>query len=731
MGQHSGNGWTRGLWSALLALLLLLALPVAAQEQLPPPPEPSSSSVRLSDGATKPLSERADFWRHVREGTEGAVNQPNRGVLIQRQGADWGSVRTELVATYGKQLIAVCLAVMAAFLLLHGRFRAFAGMVGDALRHLRRLDRVAYWLTAVSFLLLGVSGLTILYGRRMIAPLIGKETFATLAYVSKAVHDTVSWAFLVGVALLILMWLRSAVTGRSRPELPLWTRRGPTAKGSADGDPQPAALGHTERLVFWSAIGGGIIVSYSGLALLFPLALVELQRMQLMQIVHSVSSMTLAALIFGHVLIAAISIRENARKLTEAKEVLEQRVSERTQALHRVNDMLRQEIRERREIEIALEIARNEAVEANRSKDRFLATASHDLLQPLSAARLMVSTLRERAMRPENRDLVDRIHVALSGAEDLLADLLDISKLDAGGVTARVAEVPVDSLLESLATEFAPVAREAGLELRTVPCRLVVRTDPHLLLRILRNLLSNAVRYTREGRVLIGCRRRGDALRFDVWDTGIGIPADRQQAIFAEFHREAPAAGLHGNGAGLGLAIVDRIARVLEHPVEVRSVPGRGSVFSVAVPVAAGVTAAALAQPFNADNDLAGTAILAVDNDEHVLVGLTALLEQWGCTVLAARNPYEALAAARKRRFTPDLVVTDYHLDHGDTGLEFVRRARAELGGVPAVIITADRSPETRARITAAGVQLLNKPVKPAKLRALVSHAVARVPAAE
>ncbi|HYH22259.1 MAG TPA: NahK/ErcS family hybrid sensor histidine kinase/response regulator [Azospirillum sp.] len=725
MGRHSGKGWTRGPWSTLLALFLLafflIALPATAQQPLPQ--TDPSASVRL-DGAQR--SERADFWRHVREGNEGVVNQPNRGVLILRQGADWGSVRTELVVTYGKQLIAVCLAVLAAFLLLHGRFRAFAGIVGDALRHLRRLDHVAYWLTAVSFLLLGVSGLTILYGRRMIAPLIGKETFATLAYVSKAVHDTVSWVFLVGVALLILMWLRSALTGRSRPEPPLWTRRGATSEAASP----PAALGHTERLIFWSAIGGGIIVSYSGLALLFPLALVELQRMQLMQIVHSVSSMTLAALIFGHVLIAAISIRENARKLTEAKEVLEQRVAERTQALHRVNDMLRQEIAERREIELALEIARNEAVDANRSKDRFLAAASHDLLQPLSAARLMVSTLRERAMRPENRDLVDRIHVALSGAEDLLADLLDISKLDAGGVTARVAEVPVDSLLESLATEFAPVAREAGLDLRVVPCRLVVRTDPHLLLRILRNLLSNAIRYTRAGRVLIGCRRRGGDLRFQVWDTGIGIPADRLEAIFAEFHREAPAAGLHGNGAGLGLAIVDRIARVLDHAIDVRSVPGRGSVFSVGVPVAAGVTASALAQPFNADDDLAGTAILAVDNDERVLVGLTALLEQWGCVVLAATNPYEALAAARKRRFMPDLVVTDYHLDHGDTGLEFVRRARAELGAVPAVIITADRDPETRARLAAAGIQLLNKPVKPAKLRALVSHAVARVPAA-
>ncbi|HEY0833361.1 MAG TPA: NahK/ErcS family hybrid sensor histidine kinase/response regulator [Azospirillum sp.] len=720
MMRHGDGGRTRGLW-ALIALLLLLALPATAQQ--PAPLSEPSPSVRLSE---PPRSERADFWRHVREGNEGVVNQPNRGVLIQRQGADWGSVRTELVATYGKQLIAVCLAVLAAFLLLHRRFRTVAGMIGDALRHLRRLDRLAYWLTASSFLLLGVSGLTILYGRRMIAPLIGKETFATLAYVSKAVHDTVSWVFLVGVALLILMWLRSALTGRSRPELPLWTRRG----ANADADSPPAALGHTERLVFWSAIGGGIVVSYSGLALLFPLALVEFQRMQLMQIVHSVASMTLAALIFGHVLIAAISIRENARKLSEAKEVLEQRVAERTQALHRVNDMLRLEITERRAVEAALEIARNDAVEANRSKDRFLAAASHDLLQPLSAARLMVSTLRERAMRPENGDLVDRIHVALSGAEDLLADLLDISKLDAGGVTARIAEVPVDSLLEALATEFAPVAREAGLALRVVPCRLVVRTDAHLLLRVLRNLLSNAVRYTRSGRVLIGCRRRGGAIVFQVCDTGIGIPADRLEAIFAEFHREAPAAGLHGNGAGLGLAIVDRIARVLNHPVEVRSVPGRGSVFSVAVPVAVGVTAAVLAQPFGGDDDLAGTRILAVDNDESVLVGLTALLEQWGCNVLAARNPYEALAAARERRFVPDLVVTDYHLDHGDTGLEFVRRARNDLGGaLPAVVITADRDPALRARIAAAGVQLLNKPVKPAKLRALVSHAVARVPA--
>lgn len=664
---------------------------------------------------------RADFWRDVRNGTEGTVNQPSpwhRGVLIQLQGADWGAVRTDIVATYGKQLIAITVAVLAAFSMLHGRLRGTAWALARLAGRFRNFERASYGVTALSFLMLGITGLIILYGRHLIAPLIGKEGFAALALWAKHIHDLVSWSFMLGVGMLVLVWIRNHVPASGR--LRLW--RGPATPTPEPAVPRP--LGGTEHLVFWSAVGGGIVVSYSGLALLFPLALVELQKMQLMQIVHSVSSLTLAALIFGHVLIASIVVRENARKLVEAKEVLERRVEERTAELM-------QEIAERRAVEAALEIAKNQAEEANRSKDRFLAAASHDLLQPLSAARLMVATLLERAMRPENRELVENIRVALSGADDLLSDLLDISKLDAGGITPQVSEVAVGPLLESMATEFGPLAEAAGLELRVLPCRQVVRTDAHLLRRVLRNLVSNAIRYTRDGRVLLGCRRDGGSLRFEVWDTGIGIPQDRLTKIFEEFHREGRAARIHARGAGLGLAIVERIARVLGHPVAVRSALGKGSVFTLSVPMVACPAALPAAALPDGEDDLAGVAILAVDNDESVLMGLTALLRQWDCEVLPANDPAQAVAEALRHGFVPDLLIADFHLDDGAIGVDFVRSARRALGAeVPAIIVTADRTADVRDRVEREGLHLLPKPVKPAKLRALVSHALARVPEA-
>ncbi|HYH37176.1 MAG TPA: NahK/ErcS family hybrid sensor histidine kinase/response regulator [Azospirillum sp.] len=699
---------------AILFLLLVL-LPVTSFAA-----PPADWAGRETPSGVDPLmlqpdrwQGRSDFWRDVRNGVEGTVNQPSpwhRGVLIQLTGADWGSVRTDIVATYGTQLAGVSAAVLLGFLMLHGRLRAAAWTLARWAGRVRDLERLAYGVTALSFVLLGVTGLTILYGRRMIAPLVGKETFATLALLSKQVHDVVSWSFMAGVVLLVLVWIRNHVPNRWR---------------DAAATPSVARpLGATAHLVFWSAVGGGIVVSYSGLALLFPLALVELQKMQIMQIVHSVSSLTLAALIFGHVLIASIVVRENARKLIEAKEVLERRVEERTSELTR-------EIAERRAVEAALEAARNQAEEANRSKDRFLAAASHDLLQPLSAARLMVASLLERAMRPENRELVENIHTALTGADDLLSDLLDISKLDAGGVTPQVSDVALGPLLEGMAAEFAPLAEAAGLALTVMPCPATVRTDAHLLRRVLRNLVSNAIRYTRQGRVLVGCRRSGDTLRIEVWDTGIGIPADKLGAIFQEFHREGRAARIHARGAGLGLAIVERIARVLGHPVGVRSAVGKGSVFTLTVPVAQGAAAPAATVAPDGEDDLAGVAILAIDNDESVLMGLTSLLRAWDCEVLPGSVPEDAIAAAQRAGFVPDLLITDFHLDEGAIGADVVRAVRHVLGaGIPAIIVTADRSAQVRERIERAGAHLLYKPVKPAKLRALVSHALAPVAAA-
>lgn len=658
---------------------------------------PASAAEPPADITVQPdrWEGRSEFWRQVGRGFEGRVNQPAGGaVLVQRQGADWGSLHNTLVLTYGKQLMVLSGAALLALGLFTSRGRALAVGVMRRLRWIGRIDRFAYALTAVSFLLLGMTGLIILYGRHAIAPMLGKETYAAVAGASKYIHDRVSWAFMVGVVLLVLVWLRDY--------LPAPPRRSEQRYRAG----LLAPLTPTEKLMFWSVIGGGILVSYSGLALLFPVVFADLQRMQLMQIVHSLSSLTLASLLFGHVLIAAISIRENARKLSEAKEVLEQRVDERTRELMALN--------------IELEHAKNAAEDANRTKDRFMAAASHDLMQPLSAARLMVATLRRRSRNPETRDLVESIHSALGGAEELLSDLLDIARIDARGISPELGVLPAERLLSMVRSEFQPIARRKGLHLRVVPCGLTVQTDGHLLARMLRNLVSNALRYTRSGRVLIGCRRCGGAVRFEVWDSGIGIAADRLEVIFQEFHREGAAAHLHQRGAGLGLAIVQRLGRVLAHAVAVRSVPGRGSVFSVTVPLAA-APSPAVATP--SVGSLEGLRVLLVDNDADVLTAMSNTLADWGCHVLPAASAEQALAAGPE----VDLLVVDYHLGE-QVGIDVVAALRVRLGAVPAVIVTADRSAAVQDAIAAAGLPLLHKPVRLGKLRALMGH-MARVAA--
>lgn len=627
---------------------------------------------------------RSEFWRQVRQGLEGSVNQRDRGVLIRAQGREWRSVHDGLVPEYGKQLVVITAAAIAALLLFSARGRTVAVRLARGIARLGRIDRLAYWLTAASFLVLGTTGLVILYGRHMLVPLLGHHAFARLAEVAKYLHDRVSWAFMLGVVLLVLVWIRDHVPGRG-------------------AEPLFRPLAATEKLIFWSLVFGGIVVSYSGLALLFPLAFAEAQRMPLMQIVHSLSSLTLASLIFGHVFIAAMSIRENARKLAEAKEELERRVEDRTREL---------------------EAAKTMAEEANRTKDRFLAAAGHDLLQPLSAARLMVATLRQRSRGAETRELIDTVQAALSGAEDMLSDLLDMARLG-GGRATRIESVTASDLLRAMRAEFLPVARKAGLELRVVDCRLVVRTDAHLLNRVLRNLLSNAVRYTRRGRILLGCRRVGAALRLEVWDTGIGIAPAGLERIFLEFHREEQAAGLHRRGTGLGLAIVRRIAQMLDHPLTVRSRPGRGSVFAVTVPLAAEapVAAAPTVAAVAAESDLAGLKVLAVDNDREVLLALAALLKSWGCRVAACGSRASALAGAE----APEVIVADYHLDDG-LGVGLIGELREKWGPVPALVVTADRSEAVGEMVAAAGLDMLAKPIKPAKLRALLAHLVSRAP---
>jgi len=422
--------------------------------------------------------------------------------------------------------------------------------------------------------------------------------------------------------------------------------------------------------------------------------------------------------------VADITERKLAQQhLEQLNDQLEQRVAARTDELLEANRNLQQQIARRERIERDLREARDAAEAANRSKDKYLAAASHDLLQPLNAARLLISTLRERSLPAPEQLLVERTHQALEGAEDLLTDLLDISRLDQAAVKPDLATYRLDEMLAPLVSEFQSVAEAAGLGLRVRFGDIALFTDLRLMTRILRNLLSNACRYTERGSILLAARRRGDQLRLEVWDTGRGIAADRLESIFLEFNQLDVGRAADRKGVGLGLAIVERIAKILGYRVQVASRPGHGSRFSIEVPLAARVPlplSQQAPQP-GTGNPLPGRRLLVLDNELSILESMAALLGQWGCEVLTATDQAAALEVLQGR--APELILADFHLDHGVTGCQVVRRLREHFQQpLPAVIITADRSDQCRRALQQLGAPLLNKPVKPGKLRAVLSQ---------
>ncbi len=416
------------------------------------------------------------------------------------------------------------------------------------------------------------------------------------------------------------------------------------------------------------------------------------------------------------------------RALKDAYDTLEQRVDERTRELSEVNKRLHREIEIRRGVEQALREAKAEAEEANLGKTRFLAAASHDLLQPLNAARLFTSALAQRDHSEQALKAVDRIDSSLRAAEDLLTTLLDISKLDAGALEPKIGEFGLGELLDGLALEFGALAREQGLDLRTVSCGAVVRSDRRFLRRIVQNLLSNALRYTANGRVLLGCRRRNGCIRIEVWDTGPGIPGDSLTEVFEEFRRLQVKDQRGEKGLGLGLAIVKRMAATLDHRVEVRSWPGRGSVFSVDVPRTQKSRRPSPVRPGRKRTPAAmdGVLVLCVDNQPSILEGMTQLLGGWGCEVLTAVGTLDALETVDRRSRCPDLLLVDYHLDDGDNGLSTMAAMRERYGEIPGVVITADHGDDVRSAARSMGYTVLRKPVRPAALRAIISQYTVR-----
>ena len=388
--------------------------------------------------------------------------------------------------------------------------------------------------------------------------------------------------------------------------------------------------------------------------------------------------------------------RQAERELKQANETLEQRVVERT---------------------ALLEHAKREAEHANDAKSRFLTAIGHDLLQPLHAAQLFTDALAQQLPEPRQRETALQVRGALDSTTDLLTGLLDMSRLEAGGLLPEPRDLPLMEVLEPLASEFRVLAHERGLSFAMVSTRAWVHTDPQLLRRILQNFLANAVRYTARGGVRLGVRRIGDGVRVEVWDTGPGIAQADQQRIFEEFRRgdDVP-----GQGLGLGLSIADRIATLLDAPLSLRSRVGRGTVFAVDLPR---VTAPVAAPVAFGKPGLAGRHVLAVDNDPVALSALQQVLEGWGCRVATARDGAAAEDALRAQ--AADLWLFDYHLDDGDTGVALAQRLRASHGHRPCLILSADQTEAVRRAVREAELPLLAKPVRPLALKSVLDRLLA------
>ncbi|MEO5807046.1 PAS-domain containing protein [Devosia sp.] len=397
------------------------------------------------------------------------------------------------------------------------------------------------------------------------------------------------------------------------------------------------------------------------------------------------------------------------RELERVNQSLEGRVAERTATLTRVN--------------AELESARAKADAANHDKTRFLAAASHDLLQPLNAARLYTSTLIERAKSTGLADLANSIEASLTAVEDIMSALLDISRIDSGALRPVPIAFSARELLKKIEVEFGPMARERSVHLEIVATNAVVIADRMLVGRIVQNLVSNAIKYTLPGgRVLVGIRRRGSRIRLDVIDTGIGFNKDQHRLLFAEFSRLERGARM-AQGLGLGLSIVQRLVAALGLTLELDSVEGRGSRFSLFLAAARNVRSVAevgtpLPEPVFGQLDLR---ILCVDNERNILEAMEGLLSHWGCDVRSARSLKEIDRDGLLEGWYPDLVLMDYHLDQ-TSGLDAIEWLRHNVGGhLPAALVTADRSPAVRALAEERGIAVVTKPVKPAALRAAIT----------
>ncbi len=407
------------------------------------------------------------------------------------------------------------------------------------------------------------------------------------------------------------------------------------------------------------------------------------------------------------------------RNAIELEELLEERRETAVRLEHLVDERTRDLRDKSRQLEVA-----------NRYKSQFLASASHDLRQPLHALNLFVAQLHAEPDAAERTRLVERIEATVSSMNELFDLLLDMSKLEAGILEPHLSEFPIARVFDRLETTFADAAGQKGLRLAVVPSTAWVRSDLVLLERILTNLVANAVRHTVRGGVVVGCRRRGGRLRVDVVDSGPGIPEDERQNIFGEYYRLAAGAPERSGGFGLGLAIVDRLGRLLDHEIELDSRPGRGSRFSVLLTRVAGRERVDEAPGLSlADDPARGKLVVVIDDDPLVLEGMGGVLRSWGCRLVAGETGDAVLSRIAEQGMRPDLIIADYRLANGSTGIQVIRRLRADFGdGIPAFLISGDTAPERLRDAREHGVHLLHKPVPPLQLRAMVNRLLASRP---
>ncbi|MDC9719370.1 MAG: hybrid sensor histidine kinase/response regulator [Gammaproteobacteria bacterium] len=415
---------------------------------------------------------------------------------------------------------------------------------------------------------------------------------------------------------------------------------------------------------------------------------------------------------------AEVALRSSQEQLLQANESLEHRVAERTETLSKVNQELEQ--------------AKAQAEANHQSKTRFLAAASHDLMQPLNAAKLFSSALAQRQMDlqedAQSQDLAAHLDASLDNAEQLISDLIEISKLDGGSLAPQKQHFKIAPLLDQLTNEFDILCQQKGLTFSLKCSKTSLFSDPAMLRRVLQNFLTNAIRYTVKGKVLLGCRRKSEGLEIQVWDTGFGIPQDRLEDIFVEFKRLETGPHAQQNGIGLGLAIAQRTAHTLGHKLRVTSCYGQGSMFSILVPWG---DSSAVKPKASSDNaapnhlQLTGYKVLVIDNETTILQGMEAMMQQWGCTVYCATSQAHALALLKTidQADLPDLILADYHLDENLLGTDAITSIRLALQSeTPAIVITADRSNTMKKTASEAGFGLVHKPLKPAILRKLINQ---------